>query len=153
MPEAAPPQFARTWAKSRLSREFQAWSAGVARSPVSGHGSTCGGGRSSHKKTGSWAHQIEPQLPQRPLCKEQDDSTSKESQNSSFPSLRICWPIVTDTASLTTSGSLTVDVVVSDAVSVTIDRKSTRLNSSHSQISYAVFCLKNKKICNVTYLS
>src|SRR2546430_10540649 len=28
------------------------------------------------------------------------------------------------------------------------DRKSTRLNSSHSQISYAVFCLKKKK----TYL-
>src|SRR6202035_4511148 len=25
------------------------------------------------------------------------------------------------------------------------DRKSTRLNSSHSQISYAVFCLKNKR--------
>src|SRR5947207_15031228 len=30
-------------------------------------------------------------------------SPSKESQNSSFPALRICWPIVTDTASLTTS--------------------------------------------------
>src|SRR2546430_4849412 len=29
------------------------------------------------------------------------------------------------------------------------DRKSTRLNSSHSQISYAVFCLKKKK----TYIS
>src|SRR2546427_8409245 len=28
----------------------------------------------------------------------------------------------------------------------TRDRKSTRLNSSHSQISYAVFCLKKKKI-------
>src|SRR5688572_20248278 len=28
---------------------------------------------------------------------------------------------------------------------VNIDRKSTRLNSSHSQISYAVFCLKKKK--------
>src|SRR5688572_31880158 len=28
---------------------------------------------------------------------------------------------------------------------VDIDRKSTRLNSSHSQISYAVFCLKKKK--------
>src|SRR5256886_8924147 len=27
-----------------------------------------------------------------------------------------------------------------------VDRKSTRLNSSHSQISYAVFCLKKKKI-------
>src|SRR2546428_6456580 len=26
------------------------------------------------------------------------------------------------------------------------DRKSTRLNSSHDQISYAVFCLKKKKI-------
>src|SRR5688572_8878100 len=29
--------------------------------------------------------------------------------------------------------------------SATPDRKSTRLNSSHSQISYAVFCLKKKK--------
>src|SRR2546430_4218189 len=29
---------------------------------------------------------------------------------------------------------------------VVLDRKSTRLNSSHSQISYAVFCLKKKKI-------
>src|SRR5688572_31043458 len=33
------------------------------------------------------------------------------------------------------------------------DRKSTRLNSSHSQISYAVFCLKKKKgdahVCGV----
>src|SRR5688572_31767353 len=28
---------------------------------------------------------------------------------------------------------------------VAVDRKSTRLNSSHSQISYAVFCLKKKK--------
>src|SRR2546430_9350770 len=34
------------------------------------------------------------------------------------------------------------------------DRKSTRLNSSHSQISYAVFCLKKKKkyrLCNAAY--
>src|SRR2546430_13672961 len=31
-----------------------------------------------------------------------------------------------------------------------IDRKSTRLNSSHSQISYAVFCLKKKKKKNIT---
>src|SRR2546430_10124061 len=27
-----------------------------------------------------------------------------------------------------------------------VDRKSTRLNSSHSQISYAVFCLKKKRV-------
>src|SRR5256886_3041120 len=30
------------------------------------------------------------------------------------------------------------------------DRKSTRLNSSHSQISYAVFCLKKKNIKHTT---
>src|SRR2546427_9561307 len=30
-------------------------------------------------------------------------------------------------------------------ITVLTDRKSTRLNSSHSQISYAVFCLKKKK--------
>src|SRR2546427_5534996 len=30
------------------------------------------------------------------------------------------------------------------------DRKSTRLNSSHSQISYAVFCLKKKKRTNAS---
>src|SRR5206468_4379213 len=31
-----------------------------------------------------------------------------------------------------------------------LDRKSTRLNSSHDQISYAVFCLKKKKKKNVS---
>src|SRR2546421_9380507 len=31
------------------------------------------------------------------------------------------------------------------------DRKSTRLNSSHDQISYAVFCLKKKKRKNATH--
>src|SRR5688572_32733653 len=33
------------------------------------------------------------------------------------------------------------------------DRKSTRLNSSHSQISYAVFCLKKKKNKKIASLS
>src|SRR5256885_6054664 len=32
------------------------------------------------------------------------------------------------------------------------DRKSTRLNSSHLVISYAVFCLKKKKICMLVKL-
>src|SRR2546422_7661298 len=32
-----------------------------------------------------------------------------------------------------------------------VDRKSTRLNSSHGYISYAVFCLKKKKSSRVTY--
>src|SRR2546430_11130260 len=31
------------------------------------------------------------------------------------------------------------------------DRKSTRLNSSHSQISYAVFCLKKKKLTSHSF--
>src|SRR2546430_3495031 len=39
---------------------------------------------------------------------------------------------------------------------VDLDRKSTRLNSSHSQISYAVFCLKKKKnkcaVPQITYV-
>src|SRR5256886_10196195 len=34
--------------------------------------------------------------------------------------------------------------VAADGAGKTADRKSTRLNSSHSQISYAVFCLKKK---------
>src|SRR2546430_12706384 len=41
------------------------------------------------------------------------------------------------------------DVTIADLsrlpVRSRLDRKSTRLNSSHSQISYAVFCLKKKK--------
>src|SRR5258707_14592964 len=34
---------------------------------------------------------------------------------------------------------------IEDANIHTLDRKSTRLNSSHANISYAVFCLKKKK--------
>src|SRR2546427_7597662 len=34
-----------------------------------------------------------------------------------------------------------------------VDRKSTRLNSSHSQISYAVFCLKKKKKKNTSVIN
>src|SRR2546422_6523492 len=33
-----------------------------------------------------------------------------------------------------------------------VDRKSTRLNSSHGYISYAVFCLKKKKKTNTKHL-
>src|SRR2546430_10682531 len=43
-----------------------------------------------------------------------------------------------------------VDTLVGDRglLAMLRDRKSTRLNSSHSQISYAVFCLKKKKTYN-----
>src|SRR5204862_8145701 len=48
------------------------------------------------------------------------------------------------------SASLTLSAIVPlnrwpSCGSITIDRKSTRLNSSHVEISYAVFCLKKKK--------
>src|SRR2546430_9193995 len=48
------------------------------------------------------------------------------------------------------AGHLCVAVCASPSQS-RLDRKSTRLNSSHSQISYAVFCLKKKK--KHTYIS
>src|SRR2546430_8423834 len=47
-----------------------------------------------------------------------------------------------------TSPSSAGKISVSRTITVTRDRKSTRLNSSHSQISYAVFCLKKKKTNN-----
>src|SRR5205085_1080160 len=46
------------------------------------------------------------------------------------------------------SSGATPVVIATPEVSLSyaiLDRKSTRLNSSHSQISYAVFCLKKKK--------
>src|SRR5690625_7467121 len=43
-----------------------------------------------------------------------------------------------------------LQVVVDDLVTGIEDRKSTRLNSSHVAISYAVFCLKKKKKRNNT---
>src|SRR2546430_17736868 len=47
-----------------------------------------------------------------------------------------------------TTVALNVDNAVAHNSNGRIDRKSTRLNSSHSQISYAVFCLKKKKTNN-----
>src|SRR3712207_4288594 len=40
---------------------------------------------------------------------------------------------------------MTADILIHKAKYVPVDRKSTRLNSSHANISYAVFCLKQKK--------
>src|SRR3712207_8233571 len=51
----------------------------------------------------------------------------------------------TDVALITSFGrhKLTKFTVITDEI--TTDRKSTRLNSSHANISYAVFCLKKKQ--------
>src|SRR3712207_6942780 len=44
------------------------------------------------------------------------------------------------------------NLVILGSIPLLVDRKSTRLNSSHANISYAVFCLKKKKIIKITYI-
>src|SRR2546428_9974551 len=46
-------------------------------------------------------------------------------------------------------GSVGIEIRKKVAIKFLRDRKSTRLNSSHDQISYAVFCLKKKEIVSV----
>src|SRR5688572_32443535 len=74
-----------------------------------------------------------------------------------FPYTTLFRSFTDASASLSTANSVVGDNATTacflgafggGAVSITSDgqdRKSTRLNSSHSQISYAVFCLKKKK--------
>src|SRR2546427_9610119 len=52
------------------------------------------------------------------------------------------WPDDPDTVA---EANAHPEVFARKTVGQVADRKSTRLNSSHSQISYAVFCLKKKK--------
>src|SRR3712207_8161620 len=56
--------------------------------------------------------------------------------------------LVIDDTALPKKGQLSVGVAPQYA---SADRKSTRLNSSHANISYAVFCLKKKKITLILY--
>src|SRR3712207_8037905 len=42
------------------------------------------------------------------------------------------------------------DLIIADEPTTNLDRKSTRLNSSHANISYAVFCLKKNKYHQLT---
>src|SRR2546429_2342683 len=49
------------------------------------------------------------------------------------------------TVTRTASGTTALDARGVRVLDLTEDRKSTRLNSSHGYISYAVFCLKKKK--------
>src|SRR5690625_6484096 len=52
-----------------------------------------------------------------------------------------------DMSPITTSviGEIIASAFRPEYITVVVDRKSTRLNSSHVAISYAVFCLKKKK--------
>src|SRR3712207_7744037 len=50
-----------------------------------------------------------------------------------------------DSTNIDRRGYTGSEAEVEDAFEEILDRKSTRLNSSHANISYAVFCLKKKK--------
>src|SRR2546422_1747450 len=69
--------------------------------------------------------------------------------------------VLNPTGGLVGGDRLAIDVVVGPAAHACLttpsatkvyrDRKSTRLNSSHGYISYAVFCLKKKKNNNILF--
>src|SRR5690348_7056033 len=63
--------------------------------------------------------------------------------NVHLPHVRFGWPWQSVTAGTTTDTN--VGPWVLQKIQGISDRKSTRLNSSHPSISYAVFCLKKKK--------
>src|SRR3712207_7567895 len=61
---------------------------------------------------------------------------------------RVAQPVHRDRGQLADRGHQPVGALVDAGAALLdqpVDRKSTRLNSSHANISYAVFCLKKKK--------
>src|SRR5690349_23578131 len=63
-------------------------------------------------------------------------------------------PLARRLLAVAAQGGVDLGAVVGDALDDDLlddaleDRKSTRLNSSHVEISYAVFCLKKKNVCS-----
>src|SRR3712207_7640737 len=81
-----------------------------------------------------------------------DTATTEIYTLSLHDALPICtWPPRQCTAMATASTTrsvlrwLAIDQPITMRLNTSVDRKSTRLNSSHANISYAVFCLKKKK--------
>src|SRR5690349_22942152 len=66
-----------------------------------------------------------------------------EMRSTSSPHISTRTPCSSYAGKISTVSPRTRNVPRSNATS--LDRKSTRLNSSHVEISYAVFCLKKKK--------
>src|SRR5437773_8378463 len=67
-----------------------------------------------------------------------------------FRSVRSAAPWLARSNATLCVDSTVWSLMIREGVSATPDRKSTRLNSSHITISYAVFCLKKKKKNNNT---
>src|SRR5437868_15184213 len=62
-----------------------------------------------------------------------------------FPYTTLFRSLVVAAGGDTATARWPLTITTVDMTTVVIDRKSTRLNSSHVSISYAVFCLKKKK--------
>src|SRR3712207_1051543 len=60
------------------------------------------------------------------------------------------WSRFSDFAGNVVGPLIAYEVITAFFLEAALDRKSTRLNSSHANISYAVFCLKKKKNKNYT---
>src|SRR2546430_2000611 len=76
-------------------------------------------------------------------------STLQERKTMTSTTLRETTRIVTAHRQREGAGFIVRRPVPTPGLDVAEDRKSTRLNSSHSQISYAVFCLKKKNNANL----
>src|SRR5690554_7537772 len=61
-------------------------------------------------------------------------------------SVAVYYAVLTTQLGLEPGSREVIDALVALGFGASLDRKSTRLNSSHVRISYAVFCLKKKKI-------
>src|SRR5258708_24761772 len=83
----------------------------------------------------NWAGSLRgpPEIHERRNGQSQNDSGHTEGlQSQSDPAFQL--------------GQCPVNILLLSEIPPGVDRKSTRLNSSHQIISYAVFCLKKKKI-------
>src|SRR5947209_14185639 len=63
-----------------------------------------------------------------------------------FEDVFLVMSCVRGLAEMRQTAERTHDMTRNTSSKITQDRKSTRLNSSHAKISYAVFCLKKKKL-------
>src|SRR5690554_8025791 len=77
----------------------------------------------------------------------QPEQIQKEIQRSLFPTLWCCRAVLPYMVEQQKGAIVNVSSVATRGL---IDRKSTRLNSSHVRISYAVFCLKKKTTKTIT---
>src|SRR2546422_7571100 len=95
-----------------------------------------------------WQHGLQANRPG--IARRFPNSGSSDPDAWVFPSAKFTTPLGRDNA---WRGILAPRLKTIQLEWATLDRKSTRLNSSHGYISYAVFCLKKKKNHNVNVKS